>query len=104
LQIRIPVETGVVMMLAIYSAGWKVDAPLFFALPPLPRVDADLWGMQISFVAAKAQGGEDLDYLCWQWQIAEAITFTCLQYISLQEFRRPCTVIRVMFIFEYVMD
>jgi hypothetical protein len=45
-------------MLAIYSAGWEVDAPLFFALPPLPRVYADLWGMQISFVAAK--GGEDL--------------------------------------------
>jgi hypothetical protein len=75
LQITTPVETGVVMMLAIYSAGWEVDAPLFFALPPQPRVCADLWGMQISFVAAK---GEDLDYLCWQRQIAEAITFTCL--------------------------
>jgi hypothetical protein len=55
-------------MLAIYSVGWEVDAPLFFALPPLPRVYGDL---QISFVAAK--GGGDLDYLCWQRQIAEAI-------------------------------
>jgi len=55
LQTTTPVETGVVMMLAIYSAGWEVDAPLFFALPPPPRVCADLWGMQISFVAARGK-------------------------------------------------
>jgi hypothetical protein len=91
------------MMLAIYSAGWEVEAPLFFALPPLPRVmlicKSRLW--------LPREGEILIIYLCWQRQIAEAITVLSRVYSTVYLLTKILEVmycIRAMFIFECAMD
>jgi hypothetical protein len=87
-----------VIMLAIYSVGWEVDAPLFFALPPLPRVYGDL---QISFVAAK--GGEILIICVGSGRLQRRYFHVFTVYFLTRILQRMYC-IRAMFIFECVID